>query len=137
VDFHNLLENLKNQSFFSSLIIERGIEKESLRVTKNGYISSKKHPETLGSSYTNPSITTDFAESLIEIVTPTYTNVDELYEKLKIIHIFINQNLKDGEMLWPFSMPPKIDDESKINIATYGKTNMGRTEACLSKRSCY
>jgi glutamate--cysteine ligase len=83
VDFHNLLENLKKQSFFSNLIIERGIEKESLRVTKNGYISNKKHPETLGSSYTNPSITTDFAESLIEIVTPTYTNVDELYEKAK------------------------------------------------------
>ena len=111
MDFHNLLENLKNQSFFSNLIIERGIEKESLRVTKNGYISNKKHPETLGSSYTNPSITTDFAESLIEIVTPTYTSVDELYEKLKIIHIFINQNLKDGEMLWPFSMPPKIEAE--------------------------
>ena len=133
MDFHNLLENLKNQSFFSNLIIERGIEKESLRVTKNGYISSKEHPETLGSSYTNPSITTDFAESLIEIVTPTYTNVDELYEKLKIIHIFINQNLKDGEMLWPFSMPPKIDDESKINIATYGKTNMGRLKHVYRK----
>ena len=133
MDFHNLLENLKNQSFFSSLIIERGIEKESLRVTKNGYISNKKHPETLGSSYTNPSITTDFAESLIEIVTPTYTNVDELYEKLKIIHIFINQNLKDGEMLWPFSMPPKIEDETKINIATYGKTNMGRLKHVYRK----
>ena len=133
MDFHNLLENLKNQSFFSSLIIERGIEKESLRVTKNGYISNEKHPETLGSSYTNPSITTDFAESLIEIVTPTYTNVDELYEKLKIIHIFINQNLKDGEMLWPFSMPPKIEDETKINIATYGKTNMGRLKHVYRK----
>ena len=133
MDFHNLLENLKNQSFFSNLIIERGIEKESLRVTNNGYISNKKHPETLGSSYTNPSITTDFAESLIEIVTPTYTNVDELYEKLKIIHVFINQNLKDGEMLWPFSMPPKIEDESKINIATYGKTNMGRLKHVYRK----
>ena len=133
MDFHNLLENLKKQSFFSNLIIERGIEKESLRVTKNGYISNKKHPETLGSSYTNPSITTDFAESLIEIVTPTYTNVDELYEKLKIIHIFINQNLKDGEMLWPFSMPPKIEDEAKINIATYGKTNMGRLKHVYRK----
>ena len=133
MDFHNLLENLKKQSFFSNLIIERGIEKESLRVTKNGYISNKKHPETLGSSYTNPSITTDFAESLIEIVTPTYISVDELYEKLKIIHIFINQNLKDGEMLWPFSMPPKIEDEAKINIATYGKTNMGRLKHVYRK----
>jgi glutamate--cysteine ligase len=87
VDFHNLLENLNQQSFFSDLIIERGIEKESLRVTKDGRIfQTTKHPETLGSSYTNSSITTDFAESLIEIVTPTYTTVDELYEKLKTIH---------------------------------------------------
>ena len=72
MDFHNLLENLKNKSFFSNLIIERGIEKESLRVTKKGYISNKKHPETLGSSYTNPSITTDFAESLIAV---SYTHL--------------------------------------------------------------
>jgi glutamate--cysteine ligase len=33
-------------------------------------------------------------------------------------------------------MPPRIEDEAKINIATYGKTNMGRLKACLSKRSC-
>ena len=80
MDFHNLLENLNQQSFFSDLIIERGLEKESLRVTKDGHISKTGHPETLGSSYTNASITTDFAESLIEVVTPTYTTVDELYE---------------------------------------------------------
>ena len=97
MDFHNLLENLNQQSFFSDLIIERGIEKESLRVTKDGHISKTGHPETLGSSYTNPSITTDFAESLIEVVTPTYTTVDELYEKLTTIHFFINKNLKNGK----------------------------------------
>jgi len=133
VDFHNLLENLNQQSFFSDLIIERGIEKESLRVTKDGYISKTGHPETLGSSYTNPSITTDFAESLIEVVTPTYTTVDELYEKLTTIHFFINKNLKNGEMLWPLSMPPKIEDESDINIATYGKSNMAKLKHVYRK----
>jgi len=133
VDFHNLLENLNQQYFFSDLTIERGIEKESLRVTKDGYISNTKHPEALGSSYTNSSITTDFAESLIEIVTPTYTTVDELYEKLKTIHFFINKNLKNDEMLWSFSMPPKIADESSINIATYGKSNMGRLKYIYRK----
>jgi len=64
VDFHNRINNLKQQSFFTKLIIERGIEKESLRVNKNGFISKQKHPEGLGSSFTNPSITTDFAEAL-------------------------------------------------------------------------
>ena len=36
-------------------------------------------------------------------------------------------------MLWPFSMPPKIEDEAKINIATYGKTNMGRLKHVYRK----
>ena len=126
MEFHTLLKNLNTKSFFSDLIIERGIEKESLRVDRNGFISKIDHPKSLGSSYTNPSITTDFAESLIEIVTPTYTNIDELYEKLKAIHVFINKNLNDGEMLWPFSMPPRIGNESDIKIATYGRTNMGK-----------
>lgn len=133
MDFHNLLENLNQQSFFSDLIIERGIEKESLRVTKDGHISKIGHPETLGSSYTNASITTDFAESLIEVVTPTYTTVDELYAKLTTIHFFINKNLKNGEMLWPLSMPPKIEDESDINIATYGKSNMAKLKHVYRK----
>ena len=126
MEFHTLLKNLNTKSFFSDLIIERGIEKESLRIDRNGFISKSDHPKSLGSSYTNSSITTDFAESLIEIVTPTYTNIDELYGKLKAIHVFINQNLNDGEMLWPFSMPPRIGNESDIKIATYGGTNMGK-----------
>ena len=126
MEFHTLLKNLNIKSFFSDLIIERGIEKESLRIDRNGFISKADHPKSLGSSYTNSSITTDFAESLIEIVTPTYTNIDELYEKLKAIHVFINKNLNDGEMLWPFSMPPRIGNESDIKIATYGRTNMGK-----------
>jgi gamma-glutamylcysteine synthetase len=41
VDFHNRLINLKQQSFFTNLVIERGIEKESLRVNKEGFISAK------------------------------------------------------------------------------------------------
>ena len=126
MEFHTLLKNLNIKSFFSDLIIERGIEKESLRIDRNGFISKADHPKSLGSSYTNSSITTDFAESLIEIVTPTYTNIDELYEKLKAIHVFINKNLNDGEMLWPFSMPPRIGNEPDIKIATYGRTNMGK-----------
>ena len=97
MEFHTLLKNLNTKSFFSDLIIERGIEKESLRIDRNGFISKSDHPKSLGSSYTNSSITTDFAESLIEIVTPTYTNIDELYGKLKAIHVFINQNLNDAQ----------------------------------------
>ena len=133
MDFHNRLINLKQQSFFTNLVIERGIEKESLRVNKEGFISDKSHPKGLGSSFTNPSITTDFAEALIEIVTPVYTDINQLYKKLESLHVFINKNLENNETLWPYSMPPKIKSESEINIATYGGTNMGKLKHIYRK----
>ena len=133
MDFHNRLINLKQQSFFTNLVIERGIEKESLRVNKDGFISSQSHPKGLGSSFTNPSITTDFAEALIEIVTPVYTDINQLYKKLESLHVFIDKNLENNETLWPYSMPPKIKTESEINIATYGDTNMGKLKHIYRK----
>ena len=133
MDFHNRLINLKQQSFFTNLIIERGIEKESLRVNKKGFISGQSHPKGLGSSFTNPSITTDFAEALIEIVTPVYTDINKLYKRLESFHVFINKNLENNETLWPYSMPPKIKTESEINIATYGDTNMGKLKHIYRK----
>ena len=133
MDFHKRLKNLKQQSFFTNYVIERGIEKESLRVSKEGFISDRQHPKGLGSSFTNPSITTDFAEALIEIVTPVYTDITQLYRKLESLHVFINENLEHGETLWPFSMPPKIKDESDINIATYGNTNLGQLKHVYRK----
>ena len=50
----------------------KGVEKESLRVTPDGRIAQTPHPPALGSALTNENITTDFSESLIELVTPTF-----------------------------------------------------------------
>ena len=102
MEFHTLLKNLNIKSFFSDLIIERGIEKESLRVNKKGFISGQSHPKGLGSSFTNPSITTDFAEALIEIVTPVYTDINQLYKKLESLHVFINKNLFECPILMTY-----------------------------------
>ena len=82
----------------------------------------------MGSSFTNPSITTDFAEALVEIVTPVFTNVDDLYNHLLGLHVFINKSL-DNELLWPFSIPPRIKSESKINIATYANNKAGNLKS--------
>ena len=49
-----------------------GIEKESLRVSEGGSITQEPHPETYGSALTNPAITTDFSEALIELVTKPF-----------------------------------------------------------------
>ena len=80
------LNDLKNVGFFDNLIIERGIEKEFFRIDPKGNISKKSHPNSLGSALTNKFITTDFAEAQLELVTPTFEDIDELYD-LSLIHI--------------------------------------------------
>jgi glutamate--cysteine ligase len=52
----------------------KGIEKESLRVGPDGYLSEKPHPEGLGSALSNRFITTDFSEALLEFVTPAFAS---------------------------------------------------------------
>ena len=119
------LIELKSLGFFDNLIIKRGIEKEFFRVNNNGYISKKSHPESLGSALTNKFITTDFAEAQVELVTPKFENINDLYDFLYSLHVFVAQNINKNEMLWPFSMPPEIKDESDINIGFYHKSNIG------------
>jgi len=119
------LNDLKNVGFFDNLIIERGIEKEFFRIDPKGNISKKSHPNSLGSALTNKFITTDFAEAQLELVTPTFEDIDELYDFLYSLHVFSAKNLKNDEMLWPFSMPPAIKNESEINLGYYHQSNIG------------
>lgn len=106
--------------------LKRGIEKECLRVSSEGQISTADHPAALGSALTNPYITTDFSESLLELITPAYNNINDCLQMLENIHRFSLQNLENNEMLWLSSMPCPLPDESKIRLAQYGSSNIGR-----------
>ena len=97
------LKSLKKSGFFDGLVIKRGIEKEFFRVDKKGFISKKPHPKSLGSALKNKYITTDFSEAQIELVTPTFEDVNDLYDFLYSLHVFVANNIEDDEMLWPFS----------------------------------
>ena len=119
------LDILKKSGFFDKLVIKRGIEKEFFRVNEKGYISNRPHPKKLGSALTNRYITTDFAEAQLELVTPEFEDIDDLYNFLYSIHSFVAKNIDSDEMLWPFSMPPKIRDESEINLGYYHQSNIG------------
>ena len=78
--FKRSLKTHQEKGFFKNLKIFRGIERESLRVTQEGKISQNNHPKNLGSPLTSKDITTDFAEALVELVTPTFESPKELLQ---------------------------------------------------------
>ena len=103
----------------------KGVEKESLRVTPAGEIAQTRHPQSLGAPLTNENITTDFSESLIELVTPPFGESWELLQYLCDIHQFVYRHL-DEELLWATSMPCSIDGDASIPLAQFGESNVGR-----------
>jgi glutamate--cysteine ligase len=106
----------------------RGIEKESLRVTRNGQLAMTPHATALGSALTHPSLTTDYSEALIEIITPAEQDPATTLDKLDELHRYVYGVLaRDGEMLWNESMPGLLPDtDDGIPIARYGSSNIGR-----------
>ena len=102
----------------------RGIEKEGLRVDQHGLLSTTPHPTVLGSALTHPSITTDYSEALLELITGTHHSVDALMSELDQVHRVVATNLRD-ELLWNHSMPAQLPAEADIPIAWYGTSNTG------------
>lgn len=102
-----------------------GLEKESLRVNTSGRLSQTKHPDALGSTLTHPWITTDYAESLLELITPPQERAAQSLDFLLNVETFVYQHLND-ELLWTTSMPCVLAGEDDIRIAEYGSSNAGR-----------
>ena len=103
----------------------KGVEKESLRVTRHGHIATTPHPRALGSALTNEHITTDYSEALIELVTPPFAASWELLQYLLDLHQFVYRHLGD-ELLWATSMPCALEGDASIPIAQYGSSNVAR-----------
>jgi len=103
----------------------KGVEKESLRVTPRGRLAHTPHPAALGSALTSENITTDFSESLIELVTPAFAHSWELLQYLLDLHQFVYRHLGD-ELLWATSMPCAIEGDADIPLAQFGSSHVGR-----------
>ena len=102
-----------------------GIERESLRVDEKGVLSFEKHPEVFGDKIGNPYITTDFSESQVELITPSFSTCKETYDFLSNLYNITALEIKDGEYLWPQSMPCIIPDGMEIPIASYSDSVVG------------
>ncbi len=103
----------------------RGIEKESLRVTHDGALAMTLHPHALGSALTHPSLTTDYSEALLELITPAEATPEQVIARLDELHRFVYAQL-DNELLWNNSMPGPLPADDQIPIAEYGTSNIGR-----------
>ncbi len=102
----------------------RGIERETLRVAPDGHLAATPHPLALGSALTHPQITTDYAEALLEFITPAEHDISITLNKLDAIHRHAYGKLGD-ELLWSQSMPADLPAEDDIAIAWYGKSHIG------------
>lgn len=95
-----------------------GIEKENIRVDKDGNLAQTPHPEVFGNKLKHPFITTDFSESQIEMRTPPLPDIKQMLGFLETVHDIISIELAD-EYLWPQSIPPVLPDDKQIPIAQY------------------
>lgn len=118
---------LLQQSDINPLLREclHGIERESLRVTPTGNLALTGHPTALGSSLTHASITTDYAEPLLEFITRAHADSAATLDELEQIHRFTHSVL-DNELLWSPSMPCRLPAEADIPIARFGNSTTGR-----------
>jgi len=107
--------------------VQRGIEKESLRVRPDGALSDTLHPAGLGSALTHPHITTDFSESQLELITGVHTGIEACRHELTEIHQVVYRHVGD-EVLWCASMPCGLPSDGTIPIARYGRSNVGRAK---------
>ena len=103
----------------------KGIEKESLRINRDGSISLSPHPVQLGAALTHPNITTDYSEALLELITPALSDGTEVLHSLTDLHKYVCANI-DDELLLAASMPVGDLRDPAIPIAEYGSSNVGK-----------
>jgi glutamate--cysteine ligase len=108
--------------------MRRGLEKESLRVDRQGALALTPHPVALGSALTHPFITTDYSESQLELITGVHADPESCIDELVRIHQGTDRVLGD-ERMWVSSMPCCLPVDETIPIARYGTSNIGRAKS--------
>lgn len=120
--FQERLRSLPNEALTR---IQRGIEKESLRVRPDGRLAVTPHPAALGSPLTHPHITTDFSESQLELITGVHAGVEDCLDELTRVHQYVYRHIGD-EMMWCNSMPCGLPEDDAIPLGQYGTSNSAR-----------
>ena len=92
-----------------------GLERETLRVTSNGYMAQTPHPFP-----DDEHIVKDFCENQAEINTGVHNTAQGAINELKKHSERLKEKIKKrGELLWMYSNPPHIKNENDIPVAVY------------------
>ena len=110
-----------------------GVEREMLRVDKEGYLSKKPHPKAFGDKINNTYITTDFSESQVEVITPPLETVKDTFNFLNVLYDIAASEIED-EYLWPESMPSIVPEDKDIPLATYNDSEEGRRNEAYRRK---
>ncbi|ABK89185.1 glutamate--cysteine ligase [Francisella tularensis subsp. novicida] len=110
----------------------RGIERETLRVTDCGNLATSNHPDGLGHKLTNNSITVDFSENLLELITKPHDSIDKAIGELYQLSAFTLDNMHSDEIILNTSMPLSANDND-IQEADFGSSNSGRMKRVYRK----
>ncbi|MCD7981429.1 MAG: hypothetical protein LUF32_03795 [Clostridiales bacterium] len=104
---------------------EFGLEKESLRVDAQGYLSHTPHPFPGDSR-----IDRDFCENQVELITGVSDSIEKVWAELAGLYRETADcllKLETGrEYLWPFSNPPYVRGEEDIPIAQFFGSQTGK-----------
>ncbi|HEY1398431.1 glutamate--cysteine ligase [Roseateles sp.] len=109
--------------------MRRGVEKESLRAQPSGgSLALTPHPTALGSALTHETVTTDFSESQLELITGVHASAEDCERQLTEIHQAVYRCL-GNELMWASSMPCLLPADETIPIGRYGASNIGRAKS--------
>ena len=111
---NQLLQKLESTS--PILQANFGIERESLRVDRQGQLAHTPHPSYLVARSFHPYIQTDFCEFQMELITPVAKSTTEARRLLGAITDVTGRSISQDEVLWPLSMPPRIKAQ-EIQVA--------------------
>ncbi len=99
-----------------------GLERETLRVTDDGYMAQSPHPFN-----NDEHIVKDFCENQAEINTGVHESAGGVIEELMQQTERLYRAIEDrGELLWMFSNPPYIRSAQDIPVARYEGEQRGK-----------
>lgn len=103
-----------------------GLEKESLRITPEGFLAQTPTPFPV-----QDHIVRDFSENQVEINTSISSTPEGVVAELEHYSKIVQEtlaNLPEPELLWPFSNPPFIRNEEDVPVAQYTGEEAVKTE---------